>query len=209
MLILVRFEKRSHTIPTVAGYSTLLKRRDQTMTLTTDKFLKEIDAPTLKQLLDRKEVRLIDVREPGEYSAEHIPEAENIPLSRFDLDKITSTDSTKLVLHCQSGNRSSQAARKLLDAGVPQVTHVSGGLSAWKASGYETIVNKKAPISLMRQVQIVAGSLVFTGTILGTFVSPWFLLLSGFVGLGLVVAGVTNTCLMARLLAKLPYNQRV
>jgi Protein of unknown function (DUF2892) len=58
------------------------------------------------------------------------------------------------------------------------------------------------------EVQIVAGSLVFAGTILGAFVSPWFLILSGFVGAGLVFAGVSNTCAMAILLAKLPYNQR-
>ncbi|MEN9247837.1 MAG: DUF2892 domain-containing protein, partial [Gloeomargarita sp. GMQP_bins_69] len=65
------------------------------------------------------------------------------------------------------------------------------------------------PISLFRQVQIVAGSLVLLGTILGATVSPWFLLLSGFVGAGLVFAGVTNTCALGMLLAKLPYNQRV
>jgi F0F1-type ATP synthase assembly protein I len=59
----------------------------------------------------------------------------------------------------------------------------------------------------MRQVQIVAGTLVVTGTLLGAFVSPWFLILSGFVGSGLVFAGVSNTCALAMLLAKLPYNQ--
>jgi len=49
---------------------------------------------------------------------------------------------------------------------------------------------------------------VFTGTVLGALVSPWFLLLSGFVGAGLMFAGITNTCALAMLLAKLPYNQR-
>ena len=67
----------------------------------------------------------------------------------------------------------------------------------------------RAPISLQRQVQMVAGSLIVAGTLLGAFVSPWFLLLSGFVGAGLTFAGITNTCGMAMLLAKLPYNQRV
>ena len=61
---------------------------------------------------------------------------------------------------------------------------------------------------MFRQVQIVAGSLVFLGTSLGVLISPWFLMLSGFVGMGLVFSGVTNTCGMAMLLAKLPYNQR-
>jgi hypothetical protein len=60
----------------------------------------------------------------------------------------------------------------------------------------------------MRQVQLVAGSLMLTGTVLGALVSPWFLLLSGFVGAGLMFAGVTDTCMLGMLLAKLPYNQR-
>ena len=58
----------------------------------------------------------------------------------------------------------------------------------------------------MRQVQIVAGSLAFAGALLAWLVSPWFIALSGFVGAGLVFAGVTDTCMMAMLLAKLPYN---
>ena len=49
---------------------------------------------------------------------------------------------------------------------------------------------------------------MFLGTVLGVLVSPKFLILSGFVGCGLVVAGITNTCAMGMLLAKLPYNQR-
>ena len=67
--------------------------------------------------------------------------------------------------------------------------------------------NPNAPISLLRQVQIVAGALILLGTVLGAAASPWFLLLSGFVGAGLMFAGITNTCGMATLLAKLPYNR--
>lgn len=86
--------------------------------------------------------------------------------------------------------------------------HLRDGLHTWKAAGYPTQVNKDAPISMFRQVQIVAGTLVFLGTILGAFVSPWFLIISGFVGCGLVFSGATNTCAMSILLAKLPYNQK-
>ena len=110
--------------------------------------------------------------------------------------------------NAQSGNRSAQAANKLLTSGVETVIHLEGGLNAWKQSGYAIQANRNAPISMFRQVQIVAGSLVFIGTILGAFVSPTFLVLSGFVGAGLVFAGVSNTCAMAALLAKLPYNQQ-
>lgn len=169
--------------------------------------LKIVDVATLKQLLDKDAVILFDVREPSEYAGESIPGASLVSLSNFDPNKIPRQSAKQVVLHCQSGNRSAQAAQKLFEAGFEEVTHLQGGINAWKQAGYPTKVNKNAPISIMRQVQIVAGSLVLTGTLLGAFVSPKFLFLSGFVGGGLLFAGVTNTCAMATLLGKLPYNQ--
>ena len=170
--------------------------------------LHTVDAQTLKQGLDQQSVTLIDVREPGEFAGEHIPGATLVALSQFDPRKIPQTENTQLVLYCRSGNRSAIAAQKLFDAGFESVTHLSYGIGAWKEAGYPTVTNRDAPISLMRQVQIVAGSLVLTGLVLGALVSPWFLLLSGFVGAGLMFAGVTDTCMLGMLLAKLPYNQR-
>lgn len=167
-----------------------------------------VDAQTLKQALDQQTVTLIDVREPVEFAGEHIPGATLLPLSQFDPRKIPPTGDTQLVLYCQSGRRSATATQKLLQAGFESVIQLQGGLPTWKRAGYPTTINKNAPISLMRQVQIVAGSLVLTGTLLGAFISPWFLLLSGFVGSGLMFAGITDTCMLAMLLAKLPYNQR-
>jgi hypothetical protein len=60
----------------------------------------------------------------------------------------------------------------------------------------------------MRQVQIAAGSMVVLGVLLGAFVTPGFYLLSGFVGAGLVFAGVTGTCGLARVLRMMPWNRR-
>jgi rhodanese-related sulfurtransferase len=173
------------------------------------KVLQTIDATTLKQWLDRKSVTLVDVREPAEYAGEHLANSVLVSLSKFDPQKIPVARNKTLVLYCRSGNRSAQAAQKLLSAGFEEVIHLGGGIEAWKQKGYPTIVNRNAPLSLMRQVQIVAGSLVITGTLLGAFVSPWFLILSGFVGGGLLFAGITDTCALAMLLAKLPYNQRL
>ena len=174
---------------------------------TTIKQLHIIDPFTLKQLLEQNQVTLVDVREPVEYSGEHIAEAISLPLSRFNPQDIPHQPDKKLVLYCRSSNRSANAAQKLLQAGFPEVTHLQGGLEAWKQQGYPVKVNKFAPLPLMRQVQIAAGTMVFTGTVLGAFVSPWFLLLSGFVGAGLIFAGISGTCGLAMLLAKLPYNQ--
>jgi rhodanese-related sulfurtransferase len=174
--------------------------------------IEEINAATLQNWLNEDQVTLVDVREPGEYAGEKIAGAKLVALSRFnprDIQLLNEQDRKKIVLYCQSGNRSSVAANKLLNNGFEQVIHLKGGITNWKQSGYSTEINKNAPISIMRQVQIVAGTLVFTGTVLGAFVSPWFLLLSGFVGAGLVFSGVTNTCAMGMVLAKLPYNQKV
>jgi rhodanese-related sulfurtransferase len=170
--------------------------------------LHTMDAQTLKQGLDQQSVTLIDVRESGEFAGERIPGAILVPLSKFDLRKIPNNGDTQLVLYCRSGSRSQMAAQKLIEAGFESVSQLSGGIGAWKTAGFPTIQNPNAPISLMRQVQIVAGSFVVTGTVLGVLVSPWFLILSGFVGAGLIYAGITDTCMLGLMLSKLPYNQR-
>ncbi|AKG21173.1 rhodanese-like domain-containing protein [Calothrix sp. 336/3] len=170
--------------------------------------LQTVNPQTLKKLLEEQNVTLIDVREPGEYAGEHIPGAGLVSLSQFDPRKVPQDEDTQVILYCRSGNRSTMAAQKLFDTGFTKVTHLEGGMGAWKQAGYPTKINQNAPMSLMRQVQIVAGSLVLAGTLLGAFVSPWFLLLSGFVGAGLMFAGITDTCALGILLAKLPYNQR-
>ncbi len=170
--------------------------------------LREIEASTLKQWLDQQPVLLIDVREPAEYAEEHLAEAKPFPLSQFDPTQIVPEPGQMIVLYCRSGNRSAQAAQRLMDAGLTNINHLKGGLPAWKAAGYPTQRRQNAKISLFRQIQIVAGSLVVIGTVFGALVSPWFLLLSGFVGAGLVFAGITNTCALGMLLARLPYNQQ-
>jgi rhodanese-related sulfurtransferase len=158
--------------------------------------------------LERGEALLIDVREPSEYAAEHIPDARLLPLSTFDPVRVPQEAGKKVVLHCVMGMRSAQAGQKLLDAGFTTVYNFRGGVQAWKDAGYATARGQRAPLSLQRQVQIVSGSLVLLGTLLGILASLWFLLLSVVVGVGLVYAGVSGTCGMATLLARLPYNQR-
>lgn len=177
------------------------------MTFTNESKLQEVDAQTLKQWIIQEDILLVDVREPVEYAEEHIAGAKLLPSSSFDPNQYQPKPNQKIVLYCKSSNRSGQVARKLLDLGFSNVSHLKGGLPTWKSAGYAVEKNKNAPISLFRQVQIVAGFFVFTGTLLGAFVSPWFLLLSGFVGCGLMFAGITNTCALGMLLAKLPYNQ--
>ena len=75
-------------------------------------------------------------------------------------------------------------------------------------AGLPLFVDKRAPIPIMRQVQITAGSLVLLGAILGTWVAPAFYGLSAFVGAGLMFAGISGWCGMAKLLAFMPWNRR-
>lgn len=172
----------------------------------TDRF-RETDAATVKSWLDRGDCVLIDVREAGEHARENIPGAKLVPLSSFDPATLPATDGKRLVVHCLSGSRSAKALGQLDLAGIEAVS-LTGGIEAWKAAGLPVRENKSAPLPLMRQVQIVAGSLIVTGAALGVWVHPGFHALSAFVGAGLVFAGASGWCGMANLLALLPYNKR-
>ena len=169
--------------------------------------LREIDASSLKTAMDKGEVLLVDVREPAESARERIPGAVLMPLSSFDPARVPNAPGKRLVLHCASGIRSGQAAQLLLAAGAAEVTHLKGGIGAWKQAGYPIATNAGAPLPIMRQVQIVAGSLALAGVVLGFAVHPGFFVLSGAIGAGLMLSGITGTCMMANLLLKLPYNK--
>jgi rhodanese-related sulfurtransferase len=168
----------------------------------------DVDGPMVKSWLDAGKAMLIDVREPDEYAADRIPGAALMPLSKFDPARVKADEGRTVVLHCRSGARAQRAAAALLSAGWPCVHVMAGGIMAWKEAGLATERDAGAPIAIIRQVQITAGSLVLLGLALGWFVSPWFLLLSAFIGAGLVAAGITDTCGLAMLLAKMPWNRR-
>jgi rhodanese-related sulfurtransferase len=155
--------------------------------------------------LAEQRVNVIDVREPMEYAGGHIAGSLNVPLSRIgqaDLPR------GPLVLVCQSGNRSAQALAQLLQQGhAHPLADLAGGVPAWQQAGLPLRKLEIAPMPLMRQVQIAAGSLVLLGLILHNLVAPAWILLSWFVGAGLVFAGVSGFCGMARLLALMPWNK--
>lgn len=170
--------------------------------------VKTIGAEAAKTLLDRGEAVLIDIRESDEFAREHIPGAHHLPLSGFDAADFPGERDKIAVFHCASGARTAEAAPRILASGFASVCRLDGGLAAWKAAGLETVVNRRMPISMQRQVQITAGLMVLLGVVLGFAVSPWLFLLSGFVGAGLTFAGLSGTCAMARLLGLMPWNRR-
>ena len=171
--------------------------------------LREVDAATARSWLEAERAILIDVRESDEFAREHIPEAHLVPLSGFDAADFPHDRDKVAIFHCASGNRTRTAAARILGAGFREAYQLRGGLAGWKRAGLPTRVNRRAPISIMRQVQMAAGTLVLLGLVLAWFVSPWFVALSAFVGAGLVFSGVSGTCAMATLLGLLPYNRRV
>ncbi len=155
-------------------------------------------------------VDLIDVRTPAEFGEVHVVPARNVPLDRLNAEALAQIRSghedEPLYMICRSGNRGRQACEKLLAAGFSNVVNVDGGTLACVEAGLPVVRGKKA-ISLERQVRIAAGSLVLSGVLLGWLVYPAFYGLAAFVGAGLVFAGVTDTCGMGILLARMPWNQ--
>ena len=175
---------------------------------TTQAAVKTVDPKTLERWLASGDAVLVDVREPGMHAAERIAAARSIPLGSLDAARLPGGPSERVVFQCEIGGMSATATRRAMDAGRTEVYNLAGGISAWKDAGLPVERSAGAPLPIIRQVQIVAGSLVVLGTLLGATVSPWFLLLSGLVGAGLVFAGVTGICGMAAFLMKLPHNRR-
>jgi len=155
-------------------------------------------------------VDLIDVRTPVEFREVHASPARNVPLDQLDPPRLMearngSADQPLYVI-CKSGNRAGKACQQFEQAGYENVVNVEGGTEAWVAAGLPVERGQKA-MSLERQVRIAAGTLVLIGALLAFFLHPWFIALSAFVGAGLVFAGITDTCAMGMLLAKMPWNK--
>ncbi|GAA2080096.1 rhodanese-like domain-containing protein [Streptomyces albiaxialis] len=161
----------------------------------------------------RAELTLIDVRTPGEYAGGHVPGAHNIPLDRLDEAEDTlrlAAARGPLALVCASGNRSLTASRTLREAGIAAAS-VEGGTRGWADAGHPldrpALPEGARPRWPMeRQVRLAAGSLVLLGLGAG-LAFPRARLLSAGIGAGLVYSAVSDSCGLAAVLAKLPYNR--
>jgi rhodanese-related sulfurtransferase len=154
-------------------------------------------------------VALLDVRTPSEYHNAHIPGAVLEPLSTLNPARLVQQSSLGKPLYvlCQSGTRARQAIHRLEKAGLPFCVLVEGGTAGWVQAGLPVERGSGASISLERQVRIVAGALVLSGTLLGLFWNRLLFGLPALVGGGLVFAGITDTCGMGMLLARMPWNR--
>ena len=154
---------------------------------------------------------LIDVRTPLEFREVHAANAKNVPLDQLDpkLFRTGENSGSKKVVYviCKGGTRGAKAQEQLLEAGCENIVNVEGGTDAWVAAGLPVVRGKKA-ISLERQVRITAGAISFGGA-LATLITgnPYFAGIPAFIGAGLVFAGVTDSCAMGMLIAKMPWNR--
>ena len=162
-----------------------------------------------KLLATQPSAAVVDVRTPVEFAEVHVPQAQSIPLDELRPEALALPKDQPVYLLCRSGQRATKAAEKLALAGYAQPTVVTGGTLAWIAANLPVTRGTTKVISLERQVRIAAGALVFTGVLLASLVNFHFIWLSGFVGAGLVFAGITDFCGMGLLLAKMPWNKRI
>lgn len=169
--------------------------------------ISKIKAEELKKSLDQNAGQVVDVREAVEFSGEKIKGSRNVPLSELHKTKAEIQKDKTVYLLCRSGNRACQAAEQLQKDGYENVVVIEGGLEACKRSGIPVESGPSKVWSLERQVRFAAGSFVLAGIILAWFFHPAFLGLSVFIASGLIFSAVTDTCGMAMMLAKMPWNR--
>jgi len=168
--------------------------------------VRELSQPEVHENMD-----LLDVRTPMEYRSVRAACARNVPLDRLDPHTLmkarSGSDDEPLYVICKGGTRGGKAQQKFLEAGFTNVINVEGGTEAWVAAGLPVVRGKKM-MSLERQVRIAAGFIVLAGALAAIVTGNVYLAaIPAFVGAGLMFAGITDSCAMGMLIAKMPWNQ--
>ena len=169
---------------------------------------------TARQVFERHQaghhIDLLDVRTPLEYRARHATLAHNLPLDGIDPKHVVEQRGGNLreplYIICKSGGRSGKACQLFVDAGYQNVVNVEGGTDAWCAAGLPVEIGKPA-MSLERQVRVVAALIILIGAALAATVHPGWVALCAAVGAGLLHSGLTDSCAMGMLLARMPWNR--
>jgi len=165
-----------------------------------------------KILTSGNPVDLIDVRTPAEYASVHVPQARLFQLDELDCGAVLASRQgaahSPIYILCHAGTRAKKAAAKFAEAGFADSVVVEGGTQAWVDAGLPVEKSAKAVLPLDRQLQLTIGTLVVIGVLLSHFVNPNWIWLSGLVGAGLMMAGLTGFCPMRSLIARMPWNQK-
>ena len=169
--------------------------------------LTPLNPDRVAEMLAQGRAVLIDIREVDEFARRRAQGAVSRPLSAIEQGAAHETGGRDIVFTCRTGMRTAANRDRLAATAGGRAYVLDGGLDAWAAAGLPLEESRQRPLEMMRQVQIGAGVLVLAGVALGLKFTPLFFALSAFVGAGLVFAGVTGRCGMARLLAVMPWNR--
>jgi rhodanese-related sulfurtransferase len=171
---------------------------------------KSISPAALSALLSAGDThQLLDVRTPPEYASVHVPGAKLMPLDELKINPFVAQHKpgTPIYVLCQAGERAAKAVEQFERAGCEDCVLVEGGTQAWINAELPVHRSARSVLPLMRQVQIAVGLLSAVGAILALTVNSWFAALPLLLGCGLLFAGITGTCGLALLLARMPWNR--
>jgi rhodanese-related sulfurtransferase len=167
-----------------------------------------LDPGRAAEMLNQGRAVLVDIREADEFARRHVKGAVSRPLSLFEQAHLKLEAGADVIFTCRSGMRTAANCDRLASVVEGEAFILGGGIDAWSAAGLPVEEDRKAPLEMMRQVQIGAGSLVLVGTGLGLAAHPAFFGLAAAVGAGLTFAGMTGFCGMSRVLAFMPWNRQ-
>ena len=155
-----------------------------------------------------KPVELLDVRTPPEF-ASALPAQSSSP-DELNVKEYLEhhTPGQPVYVLCQAGGRARKAIEQFETCGCFDGVLVEGGTQVWIDAGLPVNRGTSNVLPLMRQVQIVVGTLSALGGVLALVMSPWFALLPVLLGCGLLFAGLSGMCGMASLLARMPWNRQ-
>ncbi|WP_394276967.1 rhodanese-like domain-containing protein [Luteococcus sp.] len=169
----------------------------------------QLDARTAHDWITGQDAPLlVDVRTPAEFAGGHLDGAVNIPLDllKAQASPLAEEMPGEVLLVCRTDNRANQASVALAEHIGPRAHVLTGGMQAWQQAQLPTTSQEGGPWAMERQVRAVAGGIVLAGILASTRVSraKW---LSAGIGTGLLYSGLSDTCGMAALLARAPWNQ--
>ncbi|MFC3122271.1 rhodanese-like domain-containing protein [Agaribacter flavus] len=153
------------------------------------------------------EAILIDVREPAEHQQGHISGSLLLPLSKINNAALPKSNK-EIIVYCQKGLRGQKACQKLINENASlSLLNIEGGIESWQSA--QLSIDKPATntLSLDRQVQLFIGILLILFSGLSLSISSSFTWAIMFIGAGLLIAGSTGFCGLARLLAIMPWNR--
>jgi rhodanese-related sulfurtransferase len=163
-----------------------------------------------QRILTNQPGDLLDVRTAPEYTAAHVPNVTLVPLDSLNPAEFLANrphPTAPLYVFCQAGGRAAKAIDRFQASGFDGCVLVEGGTQAWIDAGLPVTRGTSKVLPLMRQVQIVIGAVSGVGAALALAGDKRFALIPLITGAGLLFAGLTGTCGLALLLAKMPWNR--